>query len=252
MIRIENLSFRRGSNIVLDEINLEIPQGGIIALVGPNGAGKSSLLSLMARLEPLQTGTVTIGGLSVQSAQSAELARKVAILRQDNLTATRLTVRELIGFGRFPHTRGRLVAEDHAIVAQCMAQFDLTDFHDRYIETLSGGQRQRVFVAMTLAQSTDYVFLDEPLNNLDMYHARELMRILRRIADESGKTIVIVLHDINHAGVHADRIIALKNGRVVGDGTPMAVLTSPTLESIFEFPIEVRLIDGRPFVLHYR
>jgi iron complex transport system ATP-binding protein len=250
MIRIENVSFKHRTTPILHGINLTIPKGGVVALIGPNGAGKSSLLSLVARLQPLQTGTIEIDGLSVSTTPSRDLARIIAILRQDTTVASRLRVRELVGFGRFPHGRGRLTDADNAIIDAALAQFDLTDLAGRFIETLSGGQRQRALVAMAFSQDTDYLLLDEPLNNLDMYYSRALMRSLRTIAAASGKTVVIVLHDINQASAYADRIIAMKDGRVAADGTPAEILTTDRLEAIFGFRMRVETIEGKPFALH--
>lgn len=252
MIRIENVSLRHGKTQILHDISLTIAKGGITALVGPNGAGKSSLLSLIARLQPLQAGRISIDGFPVNTTPNRDLARILAILRQDSIVTSRLRVRELVGFGRFPHGRGRLTPDDYAIIDQSLRQFDLTDLADRFLETLSGGQRQRALVAMAFAQETDYLLLDEPLNNLDMYFARELMRSLRRIADENGKTIVIVLHDINQASAHADRIVAMKSGRIVADGAPSDLLTPKTLQAIFGFEMRVETVDDTPVVLHFR
>lgn len=251
MIRIENVSLAYRDVPILHDIDLTLPKGGITALVGPNGAGKSSLFSLIARLQPLQTGTITVDGLRVDTAQSRELARRIAILRQDGAVASRLTVRELVGFGRYPHHQGRPGREDAALVDDALAQFDLLDLAGRFIDTLSGGQRQRAMVAMTFCQGTDYLLLDEPLNNLDMYHARQLMRSLRTIADEKQRTAIIVLHDINQAAAHADRIVAMRGGRVIADGTPEAVLTENTLEAIFGYRMQIAVIAGKPFVLHH-
>lgn len=250
MIRIENVSFKHRATPILTDVSLDIPKGGVVALIGPNGAGKSSLLSLVARLQPLQAGVIEIDGLPVNTTPGRDLARVIAILRQDTTVASRLRVRELVGFGRFPHGRGRLAGKDHAIIDAALAQFDLTDLADRFIETLSGGQRQRALVAMAFAQGTDYLLLDEPLNNLDMYYSRALMRSLRTVAGEKGKTVVIVLHDINQASAHADRIVAMKNGRIVADGTPSDILTPDTLEAVFGFRMRVESIEGKPFVLH--
>jgi len=250
MIRIENVSFRHRAAPILSDITLTIEKGGVVALVGPNGAGKSTLLSLVARLQPLQAGTIEIDGLPVGATPGRQLARVVAILRQDTTVASRLTVRELVGFGRFPHGRGRLSAADHAVIDAALARFDLADLAGRFIETLSGGQRQRALVAMAFAQGTDYLLLDEPLNNLDMYYARELMRALRAAADENGKTVVIVLHDINQASAHADRIVAMKGGRILADGAPCNVLTPDMLEAVFGLRARVETIGGKPFVLH--
>jgi iron complex transport system ATP-binding protein len=251
MIEIADVSLTLGGSRILDNVCLTVPRGGVTALVGPNGAGKSSLLSLIARLQPLQSGSISVDGLAVDTTPSRQLAKVMAILRQDPGVASRLRVAELVGFGRFPHHRGRLTAEDQEIVAASLEQFDLGDLALRFIDTLSGGQRQRALVAMTFCQGTDYILLDEPLNNLDMFHARNLMRTLRHIADEHGKTVLIVLHDINHAAAHADRIVAMKDGVIVASGDTEAIIRPDVLESIFGFPMQVERIAGRLAVLHH-
>ncbi|MGX9115567.1 iron ABC transporter ATP-binding protein [Mesorhizobium sp. BHbsci] len=251
MIEIAGVSLALGGSRILDNVSLTVPKGGVTALVGPNGAGKSSLLSLIARLQPLQSGRITVDGLPVDTTPSRQLAKIMAILRQDPGVASRLRVGELVGFGRFPHHRGRLTAEDREIIAASLEQFDLSDLALRFIDTLSGGQRQRALVAMTFCQGTDYILLDEPLNNLDMFHARNLMRTLRCIADEHGKTVLIVLHDINHAASYADRIVAMKDGAVVAMGETGDVIRPDILESIFGFSMRVENIAGRLTVLHH-
>lgn len=251
MIQIENVSLSYRDAPILRDINLSLPKGGITALVGPNGAGKSSLFSLIARLQPLQAGRIVIDGLPVDTTPSRILAQRLAILRQDGAVASRLTVREMVGFGRFPHHHGRPDNNDLALVDAALAQFELQSLADRFIDTLSGGQRQRAMVAMTFCQGTDYLLLDEPLNNLDMFHARQLMRSLRTIADEKQRTAIIVLHDINQAAAYADRIVALRAGRVIADGTPDEVLTKDNLEAIFGYRMQTRQINGKSIILHH-
>lgn len=251
MIQIENVSLSYRDAPILRDINLSLPKGGITALVGPNGAGKSSLFSLIARLQPLQAGRIVIDGLPVDTTPSRILAQRLAILRQDGAVASRLTVREMVGFGRFPHHQGRPDNNDLALVDAALAQFELQSLADRFIDTLSGGQRQRAMVAMTFCQGTDYLLLDEPLNNLDMFHARQLMRSLRTIADEKQRTAIIVLHDINQAAAYADRIVALRDGRVIADGTPDDVLTKDNLEAIFGYRMQTRQINGKSIILHH-
>lgn len=251
MIKIDRVSLTLGGAPILTDISLMIPKGGVTALVGPNGAGKSSLLSLIARLQPLHSGTITVDGLPVATTPGPVLARVLAILRQETGLVSRLTVRDLVGFGRFPHNRGRLTAADQATIAEALAQFDLTGLADRQLETLSGGQRQRAFVAMVFCQGTDYLLLDEPLNNLDMFYGRQMMQLLRRIADSHGRTILIVVHDINYAAAYADRIIAMKAGRLIADGPPVAILTPDRLEAIFGYRMGVATLDGSPYVRHH-
>ena len=252
MITLRNVGKRYGPLRVLGPIDLEIPSGGITALVGPNGAGKSTLLTIVGRLTEPSTGTVTVNGLDVATTPGRELAKTVSILRQENHFVTRLTVRELVGFGRFPHSQGRLSAEDRRKIDQAIEFLDLEDLSGRFLDQLSGGQRQRAYVAMVLAQDTDCILLDEPLNNLDIRHAVGMMTRLRRAADELGKTIVVVIHDVNFAAAYADRIVALADGRVVQHGPVDELMTDEILESVFDTPIRVRRDGDYPVAVYYR
>ncbi|KTS60077.1 iron ABC transporter ATP-binding protein [Microbacterium testaceum] len=252
MISLTDVTMTYGDLTVLGPVTLDIPAGGVTALVGPNGAGKSTLLTIVGRLATATSGRVTIAGHDVTTTPGRALAKIVSILRQENHFVTRLTVRDLVGFGRFPHSQGRLTADDHARIDEAIAFLDLTELSGRYLDQLSGGQRQRAYVAMVLAQDTDYILLDEPLNNLDMKHAVAMMGQLRRAADELGKTIVIVVHDINFAAAYADRIVALSEGRVVHVGTPDDLMTSSTLEDVFGTPVEVRRDGAYPLAVYYR
>ncbi len=251
MIKIEGVSLTLQGTAILRDVSVTLPKGGLTALVGPNGAGKSSLLSLIARLQPFQSGRIAVDGLPVDRTPSQHLAKVLTIMRQDTGLASRLSVRDLVGFGRFPHSRGRLTDEDRRRVAAALTQFDLTALADRDLDTLSGGQRQRAFVAMAFCQDTDYLLLDEPLNNLDMMHARQMMRHLRGIVDRQGRTVVIVLHDINHAAAYADRIVGMKDGRIVAEGLPEEVLTVDRLEMMFGFRMQVHRLGGRIVVQHH-
>ncbi|WP_299408665.1 ABC transporter ATP-binding protein [uncultured Roseobacter sp.] len=249
MIDIEGVSYRIGGQDILRDVSLQMGPGGVIALVGPNGAGKSTLLSLIARLRALQSGRITVNGLPVGQVADDRLAQELAILPQDLTVTSRLTVRDLVGFGRYPYHKGRPSEVDDALVTQALGNFDLQDLADRVLETLSGGQRQRAFVAMAYAQDTAYLLLDEPLNNLDIAASRALMARLRALAIEKGRTVVIVLHDINYAAAYADRIIALKGGRVIADGTPKQIVTEGLLRDVFETDAKVFHVDDRSVVL---
>jgi iron complex transport system ATP-binding protein len=252
MITIAGATKRYGDQAVVDDVTLELGEVGVTAIIGANGAGKSTLLSLIGRLTPLDAGAIAVDGHDVARTPTDRLARVLAVLRQDTHLAARLTVRDLVGFGRFPHNRGRPTAEDRAHIDRAIAQLDLTGFEGRFLDELSGGQRQRAFIAMTLAQDTPLLLLDEPLNNLDLRHAVEIMRLLRRVADELGKRVVIVLHDLNFAAAHADRIVAMSDGQVVADGPPAAVMRSEVLAEVYGLAIDVREIDGVPVGLYYR
>lgn len=251
MIVVKNISLAYQGAAILRDINLEIPETGVTALIGPNGAGKSSLLSLIARLQPIQTGSISVDGLAIGHTPSRVLARTLAILRQDPAIASRLRVRELVAFGRFPHNNGRATDEDRALTQAALERFDLTGFADRFIDTLSGGQRQLVLVAMTFCQGTRWLLLDEPLNNLDMFYARELMRSLRDVADSERRAIVIVLHDINQAVTYADHIVAMKGGAVIAQGPPGQIANTASLRQIFGYDMPVETYGGKPIVLNH-
>lgn len=239
MITLTQVAKRYTSEVAIGPVDLTIPAGGLTALVGPNGAGKSTLLTMIGRLLGIDSGSIEIAGYDIADTDSKDLARIVSILRQENHFVTRLTVRQLVGFGRFPHSRGRLTTHDEDVVSRSIDFLGLGELEGRYLDELSGGQRQRAYVAMVLAQDTDYLLLDEPLNNLDMRHSVQMMQHLRRAATELGRTIVIVLHDINFAGHYADRICAVKNGTVHHVGSPDEIMRDDILTDIFDTPVEV-------------
>ena len=247
MIETTNLRKTHGSTTVLHDVNLQIPQGQLTAIIGPNGAGKSTALTLISRLVPITSGTVRIEGQDITTTASDALARMMAILRQDNQSTLRLTVRDLVAFGRFPHSKGRLTAEDKVHVDKAIAYLKLEALAGRFLDELSGGQRQRAYIAMVLCQDTRYILLDEPLNNLDMAHAVGMMKLLRQAVQDTGKTVVVVLHDINFAASYADHIIAMKAGRLYCEGTPAQVVQDAVLSDLYEIPVRVHMVDGRRF-----
>jgi iron complex transport system ATP-binding protein len=252
VISLVDVEKRYGDQTVLGPLSLDIPAGGLTALVGPNGAGKSTLLTIAGRLLAPTAGRVYVGGQDVARTPGRELARVLSILRQENHFVTRLTVHELVSLGRFPHSRGRLTADDHRHIDEAIEFLALGDLQHRYLDQLSGGQRQRAYVAMVLAQDTEYVLLDEPLNNLDMRHAAAMMARLREAADEFRKTFVVVIHDINFAAAYADRMIALADGKVVHHGTPVELMTPEVLSEVFGTPVEVRTDGEHPIAVYYR
>ena len=251
MIQIRNVGHSIGGRPILRDISLDIPQGGITALIGPNGAGKSTLLSFAARLQPLKQGSISVGGHDVATTPTAELAKILSILTQDNSIVSRISVRDLLMFGRYPYHLGRPSENDRAIVENALDAFQLRDFADRYLTELSGGQRQRGMIAMVFCQQTDYVLLDEPLNNLDMYHARALMRLLRRLTDEHKRTTVVVLHDINQAAAYADYVVAMKNGAVFMADTPDKIFTPDNIRELFDMDVDVLDYKGKKLVIHH-
>ncbi|UPO75752.1 MULTISPECIES: iron ABC transporter ATP-binding protein [Arthrobacter] len=251
MIQVTGVTKTYANTAVVDEVSCHIKEGGVTSIIGPNGAGKSTLLSMIARLLPADSGTVTVDGLDVVRTPGKDLARKMAILRQDNHLTVRLTVRDLVGFGRYPHNGGRPTAQCREKIEQAMAFLDLTALADRFVDELSGGQRQRAFIAMVLAQDTDYLLLDEPLNNLDMKHSVEMMRLLRRLTDELGKTVVLVIHDINFASCYSDDIIAMADGKLLHQGPPSMIMQPEVLKDIYEIDIRIEEIEGNRIGVYF-
>lgn len=242
MIRIDNVRKLYTDKVKIGPLNIEIPKAGLTSLIGPNGAGKSTTLLMIGRLLDMDEGHIQVANMDVSKSKSQDLAKILTILRQENHFVTRLTVRQLAGFGRFPYSKGRLTKEDEAIISKYIDFLGLTDLENRYLDELSGGQRQRAYVAMVLCQETEYVLLDEPLNNLDVARSVQMMEHLRHVANEFGRTILTVMHDINFAAKYSDRICAMKDGQIAAFGTVDEIMDSAVLTDIFETKIEI--IDG--------
>lgn len=252
MIEVVGVTKRYGNTTVVDNVSATIQKGGITSIIGPNGAGKSTLLAMMSRLLKMDAGKVFVEGSDVSKTASNTLAKRLAILRQDNHVAVRLTVRDLVTFGRYPYSKGRPTLDDLEIVEQALEHMSLSDLSERFLDELSGGQRQRAFVAMVLCQDTDYLLLDEPLNNLDMKHAVSMMRRLRDIADGLAKTIVLVIHDINFASCYSDEIIAMKDGCIVHKAQPKDLMTADVLRNIYDLEVNVQTIGEHAIGIYYR
>ncbi|MCF2720485.1 ABC transporter ATP-binding protein [Paenibacillus sp. UKAQ_18] len=251
MVEVRNVSKRYGNKNVVDQVSVTVPKGTITSFIGPNGAGKSTLLSMISRLTDSDEGEILIDGQTVSLTKSEELARKISILKQTNDVNIRLTVKELVSFGRFPYSKGRLNSEDRKMVEQSMAYMGLEDMKDKHIDLLSGGQRQRAFIAMILAQDTEYILLDEPLNNLDMKHSVQIMKTLRGLVDDLGKTILVVLHDINFASCYSDYIVGMKDGRLLKQGTADEMIDSQVLKNLYDMDIPIQQIGDHKICVYF-
>ncbi|MCP3780252.1 ABC transporter ATP-binding protein [Paenibacillus sp. MZ03-122A] len=251
MVEVKNVTKRYGNKNVVDQVSVTVPKGTITSFIGPNGAGKSTLLSMISRLTDSDEGEILIDGQVVSLTKSEELARKISILKQTNDVNIRLTVKELVSFGRFPYSKGRLNSEDRKMVEQSMAYMGLEDMKDKHIDLLSGGQRQRAFIAMILAQDTEYILLDEPLNNLDMKHSVQIMKTLRGLVDDLGKTILVVLHDINFASCYSDYIVGMKDGRLLKQGTADEMIDSQVLKNLYDMDIPIQQIGDHKICVYF-
>lgn len=250
MITVQNLSKAYGTKTVLSAVSAGFPPGCVTSVIGPNGAGKSTLLMLMARLSEPSSGDIFFDGKPVKGIPTSEYAKRVATLRQSSDFNMRLTVGELVAFGRFPYSRGVINDNDRRVIDESIEFLSLEPLRHAYIDEISGGQRQMAFLAMTIAQQTPVLLLDEPLNNLDMKHAVQIMHALRRLCDEQRRTVVLVIHDINFAANYSDHILALKGGQIRFNGPSGETITEALLHDLYDLDFEI-LSNERGCVCDY-
>lgn len=251
MIHCNEISKSYGNKVVLDNLTMELPKNQIIAFIGSNGAGKSTLMSALTRIMDIDSGQVYVEGSELKVWQDQELAKKLSILKQTNNTTARLTVKELVSFGRFPYSQGKLTIEDENKIQEALEYMEITELSDRYLDQLSGGQKQMAYIAMIIAQDTQYVFLDEPLNNLDMRHSVKIMKILKKLVRDLGKTVFVVIHDINFVSNYADYIVAMKSGKVVKADSSDRIITTEVLREIYDMEIGIQHFEGKRMCVYY-
>ena len=251
MIKLKNIIKKYGDKPIIDNVSLDIPKGQVIAFIGANGAGKSTLISIISRTLSKNSGEVFIDEKELSKWDTGELSKKMSILKQSNNLNIRLTVKELVSFGRFPYSKGRLTKEDNEHIDNAIKYMGIEHLKDRYLDELSGGQKQMAFISMIIAQDTEYIFLDEPLNNLDMHHCVKIMKNVKKLAREMGKTVIIVIHDINFVSLYADHIIAMKDGKIVENSKKEEIIQEPILKEIYGMDIQVKNIDGKNICLYY-
>lgn len=257
MVRLltKDLSISYGERLIVKDLSIEIPDKKITTIIGSNGCGKSTLLKAITRVIAHQSGSVMLDGGEIAKENTKALARKMAILPQSPENTPGLTVGELVSYGRFPYQKGlgRLTKKDYDMINWALDVTGTQFFKYHPVDALSGGQRQRVWIAMALAQETEMIFLDEPTTYLDMAHQLEILELLEKLNKEQGRTIIMVLHDLNQAARFADYIIAMKNGEVVKAGDCHEVITKPVLEKVFRIDADIG-IDPRtqkPLCLTY-
>lgn len=250
-MNVVDLMKKYDGKTVVDAVSFEIPKGKVLSLIGPNGAGKSTVMGMISRLIAKDSGAINFENKELAKWKSRELAKKLAILTQHNNIQMKLTVRELVAFGRFPYSGSRLTEEDNKMIDKAIAYMELENFEGQFIDELSGGQRQRAYIAMVIAQDTEYILLDEPTNNLDIYHASNMMKIVRKLCDELGKTVILVLHEINYAAFYSDYICAFVDGKIAKFGTVKEVMNKETLSEIYQVDFEILEVAGKPLSIYY-
>ncbi|WP_091201957.1 ABC transporter ATP-binding protein [Micromonospora narathiwatensis] len=235
MLSTRDLVVGYDGRTVLDGLDLDLPADAFTVIVGPNACGKSTLLRTMARLLTPRRGAVLLDGTAIRDLPTREVARRLGVLPQSPLVPEGITVADLVGRGRQPYQRwwAQWSTEDGRAVERAMALADVAGLADRAVDTLSGGQRQRVWIAMTLAQDTEALLLDEPTTFLDLAHQVEVLDLLHRLRAERGRTVVAVLHDLNQAARYADHLVAMRAGAVVAAGPPREILTADLVRAVF-------------------
>ena len=251
MIQFQNVSKNYTKQTVIENVSLTIEKGKLTVFIGPNGAGKSTLLNMMGRLIPYDHVEIIVEGKEIRKWQQNEFAKKVAILKQTNTMNAQITVRELLAFGRFPHVKGRIGPKCQELIRNALNYLGIEDLEYTYLSDLSGGQLQRTLIGMVLCQDAEYILLDEPLNNLDMKYALQIMKILRNLVDDLGRTVVIVIHDINFASAYADNIIALKDGKKFGDASAEQMMRKPIIDNLYDMDVEIIDYKNRKYYLYY-
>ncbi|MEC0226677.1 ABC transporter ATP-binding protein [Paenibacillus alba] len=238
---INDLNIGYGERLIVKNLSVAIPDQQITTIIGANGCGKSTLLKATTRIISHQSGSIVLDGALISKENTKALAKKMAILPQAPESASGLTVGELVSYGRFPYQSGlgRLTKKDYDVIEWALEVTGTTDFKYRPVDLLSGGQRQRVWIAMALAQETDIIFLDEPTTYLDLAHQLEVLELLQRLNREQGRTIVMVLHDLNQAARFADYLIALKDGEIVKAGNCEEVMQHEVLKEVFQIDAEI-------------
>lgn len=251
MLKGIDLSKNYGNKKVLKNVSTMPKCNQLIAYIGANGAGKSTLLSILTRTMEKTSGEVKLEELDILKWNQEELSKRLAILKQHTNVNIRLTVYDLVAFGRYPYSKNKLKEEDYRVIDESLNYLGIWEYKDRFLDELSGGQRQLAYIAMVLAQDTEYIFLDEPLNNLDMKHSKTIMMTLQRLVKEKNKTIIIVIHDINFASKYADYVVAFKDGSIYKEGYTKDVITEDVLIGLFDTPMKVLDIDGQRVCLYY-
>ncbi|MEW9673094.1 ABC transporter ATP-binding protein [Ammoniphilus sp. 3BR4] len=240
-LHTEQLHIAYIDQLIVEDLNLSIPEGKITALVGANGSGKSTILKAMARMIKPKSGNVFLDGKFIHQQSTKEVAKQLAILPQNPTAPDGLTVGELVSYGRFPQQKGfgSLIREDKEMIQWAVQVTGMKTFFDRPVDQLSGGQRQRAWIAMALAQGTDILFLDEPTTFLDMAHQLEVLKLLEKLNQEEKRTIVMVVHDLNHASRFAHHMVAIKTGKMMREGTPEQVMTPEVLKQVFGIQADI-------------
>nr|CAA61303.1 ceuD [Campylobacter coli] len=247
MIRLQNITKCYDQKAIISDLSIDFHKGKITSIIGANGAEKSTLLALASRLIKPDSGRIYIDGMNLALYKEQDLAQKISILKQQNHINVRLKVEELVAFGRFPHSQGRINLNDKMKIDEALEDMGLNTLRNNF-RHVKWGTKQRAFIRIIIAQDTEFIMFDEPLNNLDMKHSVQIMQLMKRLVKDFNKSIAVVLHDINFASIYSDEIIALKNGKLLKQGLKDEIIQEDVLRQIYDMDIPVSQIDAQKFV----
>ncbi|MFI3209629.1 MAG: ABC transporter ATP-binding protein [Peptostreptococcaceae bacterium] len=236
IINVDSITTGYEDRIIIDDLSVSIKKGSVTTIIGENGSGKSTLLKTIGRILKPKSGEIKVNDLNIHKTSTKEIAKILGMLPQSPKAPNGLSVAEIVEYGRFPHKKsnGKMTQEDYDIIDWALEKTNLLEFKDRNIQALSGGQRQRVWIAMVLAQETDIILLDEPTTYLDMSYQLEVLQLVKELNEDRGITVVMVLHDINHASRFSKELIMIKKGKVIAQGSPKETMTKEVLREVFE------------------
>lgn len=249
---IKGLTFSYGTNEVIKGLDLSIKQGKVTTLIGANGCGKSTLFNLITKNLRPNSGEIRLEGKDISQVKLKDFARQVAIVHQYNTAPADISVEKLVAFGRTPyHGFGSPSnsEEDEEKIKRALEITNTEKLKDKAVAQLSGGQKQRVWIAMALAQDTKILFLDEPTTYLDIRYQLQILKLVRKLNEEYGMTVIMVLHDINQSLYYSDEIVAMKDGRITAQGKPVEIITSELIKNVYDVELGISAVNGRPFVL---
>jgi len=254
MLTVKDLTYHHSKRFGINEMNLELPKGEVISIIGPNGSGKSTLLRLIAALLQPQNGEIILDGKNIVSANRKDIAKQLTMLPQTHDVTLDFTVRELVEFGRNPYKRkfAPFSQKDKEIVDWALALANVKQYEHQHLTSLSGGERQRAWIAMVLAQSTEYLLLDEPTTFLDIVHQLEILEVVQTINQQYNRTVIMILHDLNQAAQYSDRLIVMKDGTIYQQGSPEEVFSEKMFEEVFGISVSIHDMDGKPMFIPKR
>lgn len=248
-MKVENINYSIDKKEILKNVSFTIPKNKISCLIGPNGSGKTTILKILANSIQRYSGNYFLQNEKIENIKNLE--KKVTYLSQEIFLDIKVTVYDLVSFGRFPYSKSKLTKEDNKIIDKYIKLLELEQIKDKFIDEISGGQKQRAYIAMILAQETEYIIFDEPSNNLDIYYISKFMKLVKSLVEKYNKTIILTLHEINYVSFYSDYVIAIKDGSIIKEGRTKEVFNKNILKTLFQVDFDILQYLQKPISIHY-